>query len=563
MYFTVASFNVSGIRDPIKRKSIFKFIREKKFQIVLIQETHCSDRDEKLWQLEWGGEVVWSHGTNRSKGVAILFSRNLSYLKTDLMADPDGRFLIVNLTIADKKLTLANVYGPNKDDPDFFNKFFADVITFGDGDIVLGGDFNIILNENLDKSPGAPHANRHSRATVQAHMNALDLNDAFRLLHSTIKKYSRIQSNPLVATRLDFFLVSKSILSNVPNADIVPGIMSDHKIVVLTLEFAPNARGRGYWKLNTRLLNDKRYVKLIRKTIDDYTQTNPANHVNPHTRWDALKAVIRGVSIGFSARVKKENTSRQNELELGIKAFEDELVRANTPADQKLVTELTQLKNDLDNLIENKTKGAIIRSRALWAEKGEKNTKYFLNLEKRHVGKKSINKLKAGDRIYTNQKSILEELAKFYENLYEKRDSNYSYSQVTQHLVDLNLPKLKSTQIETCDMPITQEELCGVIHKMPRNKSPGLDGLPVEFYQTFWPDLKTLFTDAWSYTEKNCKFSPSQTQGVVTLIPKPRKDPLITTNYRPISLLNTDYKIISKTINNRIKAYLDILVSED
>ena len=86
---------------------------------------------------------------------------------------------------------------------------------------------------------------------------------------------------------------------------------------------------------------------------------------------------------------------------------------------------------------------------------------------------------------------------------------------------------------------------------MKKNKSPGLDGFPVEFYLTFWLELKGLFLDCIRYTEVTGELSESQNQGVITLIPKPNKDSLLPDSYRPITLLNADYKIISKIINSR------------
>ena len=61
MIITVASFNVNGLRQNMKRKAVFYFLKQKQFDIILLQETHSLLADEKLWQCEWGGEIVFSH----------------------------------------------------------------------------------------------------------------------------------------------------------------------------------------------------------------------------------------------------------------------------------------------------------------------------------------------------------------------------------------------------------------------------------------------------------------------------------------------------------------------
>ena len=67
-----------------------------------------------------------------------------------------------------------------------------------------------------------------------------------------------------------------------------------------------------------------------------------------------------------------------------------------------------------------KTKGAIIRSKARWREQGERNTRYFFNLEKRNQSRKAVTKLKVGNDKYTfDQFEILEEEKRFYETLYD------------------------------------------------------------------------------------------------------------------------------------------------
>ena len=70
--------------------------------------------------MEWGGKVFWSHGTTNSKGVAITFKRNLKISVVNFFRDKDGRYLVAEIALKQKMLHLANVYGPNNDNPKFF-----------------------------------------------------------------------------------------------------------------------------------------------------------------------------------------------------------------------------------------------------------------------------------------------------------------------------------------------------------------------------------------------------------------------------------------------------------
>lgn len=98
---------------------------------------------------------------------------------------------------------------------------------------------------------------------------------------------------------------------------------------------------------------------------------------------------------------------------------------------------------------------------------------------------------------------------------------------------------------------------------MARNKSPGLDGLTVEFYRTFWTHLGPLFLEVVKEIY-NCKeLSRTMKRGVISLIYKKKGDKKYLKNWRPITLLNVDYKMISKTITSRLKLVLEQIISPE
>ena len=116
---------------------------------------------------------------------------------------------------------------------------------------------------------------------------------------------------------------------------------------------------------------------------------------------------------------------------------------------------------------------------------------------------------------------------------------------------------------EACEGKVTKEECYKVLKEMKFNKSPGNDGFTVEFYCTFWPLLGEVLVESLNESYKKRELSISQKQGVITLIEKEGKNPLNIPNYRPITLLNVDYKILSKVLANRIKDVLGEIVHSD
>ena len=96
---------------------------------------------------------------------------------------------------------------------------------------------------------------------------------------------------------------------------------------------------------------------------------------------------------------------------------------------------------------------------------------------------------------------------------------------------------------------------------MPKNKSPGNDGLTKEFYEKFWDDLKIPFIVSLRKSLLKEELIKSQKQAVIRLIEKKDKDKRYIQNWRPLSLLNTDVKILSKVMAQRLRQALPFLIS--
>ena len=123
---------------------------------MFLKEPHSKKETEVQWENEWGGEILFSHGSPNSCGRAILIRNNTNYSVLSTTRDPLGRFIILKIQIDDKVYVLVNIYAPNKDKDliQFFRKLHG-LLQMEDLDseenIILGGDFNCPLNPALDK----------------------------------------------------------------------------------------------------------------------------------------------------------------------------------------------------------------------------------------------------------------------------------------------------------------------------------------------------------------------------------------------------------------------------
>ena len=154
-----------------------------------------------------------------------------------------------------------------------------------------------------------------------------------------------------------------------------------------------------------------------------------------------------------------------------------------------------------------------------------------------------MKKLQLNDSTITdNPAIILEEQKKYYHKLYSKRDQETPSDVEAIFFDNPALKKLNEIEKRRCEGILSYNECLKIVFDMKNNKLPGSDGLNVKFYKAFWPSIGNLVVESLNASFERGELSPSQKRSIITLLAKSDSDRQLLKNWRPISLLNIDYK---------------------
>ena len=569
----IASLNCRGLGDFYKRRDLFHYLREKHFSFYMLQDTHFTPGLEERIRREWGYDVYFSSYNSNSRGVAILINNNVEYKFIRMSKDLNGNILVLRLSVFGKEIVLVNIYGPNEDKPDFFVQVENVILDCGSTEnLILAGDWNLVLNFDIDCFNYRRQNNVKASEKVTDLMYSYDLFDVWRQMNPETRRYTWRRSTPHQQSRLDFFLISDILSPYVKDAGIDIGYRTDHSLITLTLHFGEEGKRTQFWKFNCSLLADKQFADAINALISEITieyAAFPYNRVNIHKIpsteialtisdqlfLDLLLMKIRAKTISYAAYKKKKFEENENRLLSEIDTLEKKPNLNNFEQDL-----LKSKHEELINLRDFRLRGVLLRSRARWVEDGEKVSSYFCSLEKRNYVNKCMSKISLNnDHVITDRNEIVNEVNNFYKTLYTKRDVRDA---AVSDLVN-NIPTLSDFDSNQLEGQLTLDELSYSLKDMKNGKSPGSDGFPAEFFKFFWRQLGGFVLRSLNEGFTKGEMSCTQREGVVICIPKTETDRDRLKNWRPITLLNTVYKLGSSSIANRLKTILPKIINED
>ena len=531
------------------------------FDLLLVQETRSdgTEKELKKWSKIFNTKQIFltNFGTN-SVGAGIIVKNEEVFKVHHYFIDPGGRYVGIVGDHEEGKFLVISFYSPSVENEikNFVaNNLCAELLKMGEDMpefFILGGDSNTVFSR-LDKEGGSKNLKCNAINAFDNLKNEFNLFDTFRSKNPFAREYSWETLNPnIIRERIDVIFASNSLQDYVTETGIIPShkTCSDHGIPYVRIKgYGIPTKGPGVWKLNNTLLSEPSYVAEMKEKLPIWI-SEAENDLpgNVGSQWGFIKHKIGEFSRSCGAKIKKAKIL----LKLNI---EKELAQISQNLDESNKTRYQNLKLQLDEIVEHEVRGSILRSLCRDYEQGEKCTKYFFSLEKSRSRQKTITRLKKADGSFISEhKDILEACRLFYKNLYSKNSqvdpNNFPFFTESD-----GIPKLNEQQKQSCETDMSESELLKTLKSFSKNKSPGLDGITAEFYLCFWDAIKNKLLEVYQDSFINGILPESLRTGVIVLLEKKGKDRLDIVNWRPITLLGVDYKLLTKTLGERLKKF--------
>lgn len=536
--------------SSLKVKAIKDLMNQEQPDILLIQETKTTEKDFILQIQRFKNNTGTSKGSDgASGGIGTLWNKNKWEIINFQLCNWWIRTDLKNKSTQEVYF-IYNIYAPNhyRDKISCWNTLEADLSSIHSSLIILGGDMNLI--RQVEEKYGGNFHSDPSRDKLETIIQLFNLIDT-SLSNGKYTWTNKRAGSHNIKERLDMFLIQEGIASSFQaiRSHIIHGTASDHKAVVLTLDNGTNL-GPLPFKYNKSWDSHEDFRSLVRNQW--------ANEVSdsPHFVWEAKLKQLRTAITQWARDKAISERKKKNDLLEEMESWHKEKEQTQHSAED-LEKEKNMYKELYrQNRVEEEEQR--MKSRCLWLKAGDKNTSFFHNNVKTRRARNQIDKIEVEGRELKEQEEIKNAAFDHFKALLTA-DPQQNDSEAFLSVIESKINEEHNNKLE---QDPTEEEVREATFSMQQDKAPGPDGFTVAFYRQHWETIRKDFVRMVKNAFRKHKLGDNTKSSHIALIPK-EANPKSFDRFRPISLCNVSYKIITKIIANRLKKLLPIIISEN
>eukprot|EP00253_Pinus_taeda_P027392 PITA_27392 len=448
-------------------------------------------------------------------------------------------------------LNFLNIYAPCRNRLPFWERLFASEILDIES-LLLAGDLNVTLNPKECWG----NCRKKDNLTDRLRMEFISRNLVDVMSERMMPTWDNGRlGQAYIAKRIDRFIINASIIAKwgMPFSLIANEFTSDHRPIIL--EWREMEYRKEYsFKFNRIFLDDNSFIEAISRKWMEMQASATALFTTFREKIQSLRVIAKDWQIRKTKQDKQELNNIQKELDTFISSSSHDCLSFEKK------NHIRELEKRRQILLLKEEASWRLKSRALWLKEGDRNTKFFHNFANARRRKNSIWKIKDGKGGFLySQNDIADEASRFFQNQYKRNQSN-----INDMLWEAKLmPEMfDESAYENFIKPVSEEELLAAIKTFKKDKSPGPDGWPIEFFLHFYDMFKLDLLKMVEASRMSGNIHNALSPTFIALIPKKHRTDSFQ-DFRPIALCNTLFKIISKIIAERMKLVLNLFITRD
>ena len=572
----LGSHNVNGISTTRAAETAARSWRRAGFHVVLVQEHHLSFHTRtavarRLAQLGWTLLIAITPSEGQARGgTAIAYRTSLAADGTLTIVGGDGavqraatgRHVAAPFRWCGHDLHIASIYLPSGDPTAqraYITSHLQPLATAAGGrQLIWGGDFNFVPLPHIDRlhhAPGTPHPDIGTQQRWQEAFPTL--HDAWRHRHPARRSYT--YSRPQAASRLDRIYVSPALLPCVAVCSIQDRTTSDHRPVSLSLiGRTPAELGPGRRRIRLGFASSPDLTAQMQAWLGQEVAAAPDD---PHALiawWPHFKRRL--------ARRCGELHKASKHMSTAAEAAGTQLAQLHARMDDGDATVLPAIVTARQRFAEAARASeadAALRQRQQWLHSGERPCPALTRRLRLPLSSKQIPALRsATGHLITRGTALAQRVADHCAAVSAQPDTTQP-AQLEVLAALATGRRLTDEQTAEIGSQVVQPgEVLAALRTTPSGKSPGHDGIPVELWRKFKPTLAPLLARLYTAIVTANALPPRFHEGLIIVIHK-SGDPTDPANYRPITLLGTDYRIYAKILARRLIPHLADIIDRE